>query len=97
MPSLDREEFLAWKDSLLTREVFRRLQERATQEIRVLQDQLLALATYQPAQWAQEQPMAAYNRGRCERTVEIANLEYDELLTEDEAAALKEAEEKAKQ
>jgi len=39
--------------------------------------------------------MAAYNRGRCERTVEIANLDYDELLTDDEAAAVKEAEEKA--
>lgn len=36
--------------------------------------------------------MAAYHRGRCERAVEITELDYDELLTEDEAAEVKEAE-----
>lgn len=44
----------------------------------------------------QEQPAAAHSKGFSEGVISVVEADYEELLTEDELQALKEAEEKAK-
>ena len=94
---LDKDEFQAWKDSPATRWVLERHKSQATERTQQLQDLLLGLASHRPEEWTQEQPAAAHNKGFCEGVISVVEADYEELLTEDELTALKEAEEKAKE
>lgn len=80
----------------MTQEVLRRLQDQAVQQTQSLMEQLRHHLTFPPQQWADQQPAGAYLKGRCDRTVELVQLEYEDVLTEDELVALDEAEEKMK-
>lgn len=93
---LDKEEFQAWRDSPATRWVLERHKSQATEQTQRLQDSLLALSSHRPEEWTQEQPAAAHSKGFSEGVISVVEAEYEELLTDDELQALKDAE-KAKE
>ncbi len=45
----------------------------------------------------QEQPAASHSKGFFEGVISVVEADYEELLTEDEVKAMKEAEDKAKE
>lgn len=89
----DKEDFLAWKASLVTQWVFQRLRQETSEQAQALQDQLLNSAAQPPEQWAQAQPQAAYLKGLFDRAVTLIESEYEDFLTTDETEALKKSEE----
>lgn len=88
-PTVEPEEFQAWKDSPLTRWVVERLHSQAKVTTQAVQDQLWAQLAGQPGQWADSQAVLAHQRGQVEGVLRLVFLEYDDLLTEDEIEALK--------
>ncbi len=93
---LDKEDFQAWKEHPATRWVLDRLQSKATVQAESLQDLLLQMVGFPPTQWAEEQPQASLAKGFCEGLMAVVEIDYEDLLTDEEAQAIKEAEEKAK-
>ena len=87
---LDKEEYQAWKDSPATRWVLDRLRGQATDQAETLATLLMTLTSYPPAEWAQEQPQASYSKGFAEGLMSVVEREYEDLLTDEELAALKE-------
>ena len=89
-PKLDKEEFQTWKTSRMTQEVLRRLQDQATQETRLLMEDVRNQLTFPPPDWAALQPQKAYRRGLCDGTIAVVNLEFEDVLTAEEAQELRE-------
>lgn len=50
------------------------------------------LLAFPPQDWAEAQPRQAYRRGLCDRTVAVVNLEFEDVLTAEELAELREKE-----
>ena len=50
----------------------------------------MTLTSYPPAEWAQEQPQASYSKGFAEGLMSVVERDYEDLLTDEELAALKE-------
>lgn len=96
LPSLDREAFQAWATSPVTRWVLNRRRDQATEQSQMLGEQLLGLVAGSPTQLREAQPELAYLRGRFDEKAAMAVLEYEQLLTENELQAVRDAEEQAK-
>lgn len=79
---MDKDEFLAWKESPATRWVLSRLKAIAQEEAQRLQDQLYNLSLQPPVDWAAQQPQASYLRGRCDRTIEVVSLNFEDVAEE---------------
>lgn len=84
----DKEEFLAWKDSPMTKWVLSRLQQQTQEQAQDLQDRLLNSVVQEPAQWQSQQPQAAYLKGRFDHAISLVNADYEDFLTADETEAL---------
>jgi seryl-tRNA(Sec) selenium transferase len=83
-PQVDREDFLAWKDSPMTQWVLQRLRAQAQETSQALQDHLWAQVAGDSLQWQQSQPSLAHQRGRVEGVIQVAEVTYEDVLTEDE-------------
>lgn len=90
----DREDFLAWKDSPLTQWVLQRLRQQAREQSQDLQDRLLNSSAQTPQEWSQQQPQAAYLKGRFDAAILLVESEVEDFLTPDEIEALNKSEEK---
>lgn len=84
---LDKEEFQAWKDHPVTREVHRRLTQQATDSALRLQERLLDLLSQPPSALKSMRPSLAQAKGFSEGLITAANLEYESLLTDEEEQA----------
>ena len=94
---LDKEEFQAWKDSPATQWVMVRLRQQATDSAQRVADRLLQLVSQSPDEIVAAQPELAATKGFSEALITVSDLRYESLLTDDEEAAMKEAEDTTKQ
>ena len=93
---LDKEDFLAWRDSLATRWVMERLEAEALELAQRVGENLFNSPLKPPPEWAADQVQVAYSKGYFDGLLKAVAGDYEGLLTDEELQAIKEAEEKAK-
>lgn len=81
---MDKEDFLAWKDSPATQWVLQRLLLKAQLVEELCRNQLYQSTGHSPEEWARLQSLAAYDRGTADSLNFVINLEHDELVEADE-------------
>jgi hypothetical protein len=91
----DKEEFQAWKAQPLTQWVLSRLRQQTQEQAQDLQERLLNSAAQPPADWAQQQPQAAYLKGHFDQAILLINSEVEYFMTSDEIEALEKRESEA--
>lgn len=93
---MDKDEYQAWKDSAATQWVMRRIDQELLELAQRVSENLFNSPLKAPDQWAADQVQVAYSKGYFDGLARVLSADHESLLTEEELAALKEAEEKAR-
>lgn len=81
---MEKEDFIAWKESHATQEVMKRLRQIGQGELEELGETARSLLSADPGTWAAAQPGMAEKHGAAYQKGAFIELEFDDLFEEKE-------------